>query len=195
MLAFGRNESLGRRLPPEDSTMSMTASGRRHLHALFPMSRIGRPRSRPAFPLAALILFGMLLAGSPGTRASAQTDTLGGSEGSTPALDSTRATPGERWVKRIELADAIGPVTARFAADEIEKGEAAGAEAVVLELDTPGGLDVAMRELVKAILAAGVPVIVYVGPSGGRAASAGLYITMAAPLAAMAPGTNIGAAT
>lgn len=106
-------------------------------------------------------------------------------------LDSAR----DSWVKRIPLADAIGPVTARFSVDEIEDAEARGAEAVILELDTPGGLDVAMREMVKAILAARVPVIVYVGPAGGRAASAGLFITLAAPVAAMAPGTNIGAAT
>lgn len=91
--------------------------------------------------------------------------------------------------------DAIGPVTATFIENGIEQAEDAGARAIVIQLDTPGGLDASMRSIVKAILAADVPVMVYVSPSGARAASAGVFITMAAPIAAMAPGTNIGAAS
>lgn len=95
----------------------------------------------------------------------------------------------------LPVSDAIGPVTAHFLVQGIVKAEEQGAEAVVIQLDTPGGLDTSMRQIVKAILGASVPVIVYVAPPGARAASAGLFITLAAPIAAMAPGTNIGAAT
>ncbi len=114
-----------------------------------------------------------------------------------PAASATEvpAPTAGRFVYVVPVDDAIGPVTARFMVDGIQRGERDGAAAVVIQLDTPGGLDTAMRQIVKAIFAAEVPVIVYVAPSGARAASAGMYITLAAPVAAMAPGTNIGAAT
>jgi membrane-bound serine protease (ClpP class) len=95
----------------------------------------------------------------------------------------------------LPVAAAIGPVTARFLGNGIAQAERDSARAVVIELDTPGGLDASMRQIVKAILASRVPVVVYVSPPGARAASAGMFITMAAPVAAMAPGTSIGAAT
>jgi membrane-bound serine protease (ClpP class) len=90
---------------------------------------------------------------------------------------------------------AITPVTAEFFVDGIAAAESEDAHAVILEIDTPGGLDSAMRDIVKAELNASIPVIVYVAPPGSRAASAGAYITMAAHIAAMAPGTNIGSGT
>ncbi|MCG2681770.1 MAG: nodulation protein NfeD [Kiritimatiellae bacterium] len=88
----------------------------------------------------------------------------------------------------------IGPVTARFMIQTVEQAENQVAECVVFELDTPGGLDDSMRLIIKKIMASKVPVVVYVAPSGSRAASAGAFITMAAHIAAMAPGTAIGAA-
>lgn len=88
----------------------------------------------------------------------------------------------------------INPASAEFLADAIEKGETEKYNAVIIRLDTPGGLDLAMRDIIKAELGSTVPVVVYVSPQGGRAASAGVFITMAADVAVMAPGTNIGAA-
>jgi len=88
----------------------------------------------------------------------------------------------------------INPVAAEYLHDALASAESTSAQAVVLKLDTPGGLDTSMRLIIKDITGSPIPVIVYVSPSGGRAASAGVFITMAAHVAAMAPGTNIGAA-
>jgi membrane-bound serine protease (ClpP class) len=94
----------------------------------------------------------------------------------------------------IHVADAISPGVADFLKRGIEKANDENAACLIIEMDTPGGLAESMRSIIKAILASRVPVIVYVAPSGARAASAGVMITMAADIAAMAPGTNIGAA-
>ena len=94
----------------------------------------------------------------------------------------------------ISVADAIGPGIADYIEKGIEQASQADAACVIIELDTPGGLADSMRTIVRAIFASKIPVVVYVSPSGGRAASAGVMITMAADIAAMAPGTNIGAA-
>ncbi|MBI2441544.1 MAG: nodulation protein NfeD [Lentisphaerae bacterium] len=88
----------------------------------------------------------------------------------------------------------IGPITAKFMAEAVDRAEQLKTECVVFELDTPGGLDDSMRSIIKRIMAAKVPVVVFVAPSGSRAASAGAFITLAAHVAAMAPGTTIGAA-
>ena len=88
----------------------------------------------------------------------------------------------------------INPVSAEFIHRELEKAAAAKSEALIIELDTPGGLDTSMRSIIKDIMGSGIPVVVYVSPAGARAASAGVFITLAAHVAAMAPGTNIGAA-
>jgi membrane-bound serine protease (ClpP class) len=94
----------------------------------------------------------------------------------------------------IPVSDAIGPGIADFVSSGITRADDQDAACVVIELDTPGGLAEAMREIVMSIYAAKTPVVVFVSPSGARAASAGVMITMAADIAAMAPGTNIGAA-
>lgn len=88
----------------------------------------------------------------------------------------------------------INPVASEYVDKGLEKARALGAQALVLQLDTPGGLDKSMRLIIKSMLASPIPVVVYVAPAGSRAASAGVFITMAAHVAAMAPGTNIGAA-
>ncbi len=88
----------------------------------------------------------------------------------------------------------INPVTAEYVHDAVLFAESKGAQALVFQLDTPGGLDTSMRLIIKDITNSLIPVVVYVSPSGGRAASAGVFITMAAHVAAMSPGTNIGAA-
>ena len=97
-------------------------------------------------------------------------------------------------VRAVRVAGVINPVVADFITAEMDAANAGNARAFMIELDTPGGLDSAMRTIIQQILGSRLPVIVYVSPSGARAASAGALITLAADFAAMAPGTNIGAA-
>lgn len=129
------------------------------------------PRLRGFFSIVGLLVVALALSGAAG----AQEDTP--------------------RVLAVEFANDINPVTKDYLVDAIDKGERENFDAVVIELDTPGGLDSSMREIIKAQLAADVPVVVYVYPPGARAASAGVFITMAADVAAMAPGTNIGSST
>jgi membrane-bound serine protease (ClpP class) len=100
----------------------------------------------------------------------------------------------QRKVLAIRVNGPISPVSSEFIGKGIREASAMNAEALVIELDTPGGLDTSMRSIVKDIISSTIPVIVYVYPSGARDASAGVFITLAAHVAAMAPGTNIGAA-
>ncbi|MEK6698187.1 MAG: nodulation protein NfeD [Nitrospirota bacterium] len=94
----------------------------------------------------------------------------------------------------IKLDAPITPVVSEYIIKSIDKASKEAAEAVIIQLDTPGGLVESMREIVKKMISADIPVIVYVAPAGARAASAGVFITMAANIAAMAPTTHIGAA-
>jgi membrane-bound serine protease (ClpP class) len=104
----------------------------------------------------------------------------------------TEAPPGQVFV--LTAKGSINPGLADFILEGLQSAEKAKAEALVIELDTPGGLDTSMRQIAQGIINAQIPVVVYVYPKGARAASAGLIITLAGQIAAMAPGTNIGAA-
>ena len=97
-------------------------------------------------------------------------------------------------VALIQIDGVISPVTLRLVSMAIDRAQAEKAQALIIQLDTPGGLERSMRSIVQKELNAELPVIVFVGPTGARAASAGVFITMAAHVAAMAPATNIGAA-
>ncbi|UCD70905.1 MAG: nodulation protein NfeD [Syntrophobacterales bacterium] len=99
-----------------------------------------------------------------------------------------------KHVNVIEINGVINPIAAKFITEAIDQSEEDGAQCLIIQMDTPGGLMDSMRTIVKKLLSARVPTVVYVSPSGARAASAGVFITMAAHIAAMAPSTNIGAA-
>ena len=109
-----------------------------------------------------------------------------------PAVALAAAAPAP--VATVVVDGVISPVTLRLVESAIAHAKASGAQALVIQLDTPGGLERSMRAICQRLLNAEIPVVVWVGPTGARAASAGVFITMAAHVAAMAPATNIGAA-
>ena len=113
---------------------------------------------------------------------------------STIALGQTSAPAPAPKVVQIDLADVVHPVSAGYVRDGLNHAQEIGARAVILRLDTPGGLVDSMREIVEGILSSPVPVITWVGPNGARAASAGFFILLAGDVDVMAPGTNSGAA-
>jgi membrane-bound serine protease (ClpP class) len=108
-----------------------------------------------------------------------------------PAVASAAPAP----VSTIEIEGVISPVTLRLVGIAIDRAQAEKSQALIIQLDTPGGLERSMRAIVQRMMNAEVPVVVYVAPTGARSASAGVFITMAAHVAAMAPATNIGAAS
>ena len=112
-----------------------------------------------------------------------------------PAHSKPRAERGEARVLLFKLEGPVSPVSSEALGAAIDRAENEGYRALIVEIDTPGGLMTSMRDMVKRLLGAKVPVIAWVAPGGARAASAGVFITMAADVAAMAPGTNIGAAS
>ncbi len=98
-------------------------------------------------------------------------------------------------VMLLKVNSAIGPATADYIGKGIQQAQEEKMQAIVLELDTPGGLDLSMRDIIQSITNSSVPVICYVSPTGAHATSAGTFILLASHVAAMAPGTNVGAAT
>ena len=104
------------------------------------------------------------------------------------------ASPQSKHADVIIIDGVINPVVTGFVTKAINRSVSEGAECLIIQMDTPGGLDLSMRSIIKEMMSADIPIIVYVGPGGARAASAGAIITLAADIAAMAPGTNIGAA-
>jgi membrane-bound ClpP family serine protease len=109
-------------------------------------------------------------------------------------LPATPARAADSQVLVATLTGVINPITDTYVSNAVDRAVRNHATALVIAMDTPGGLDTSMRDIIQKIIAAKVPVVIFVSPSGARAASAGMYITEAADIAAMAPGTNIGSA-
>jgi membrane-bound serine protease (ClpP class) len=153
---------------------------------------------------AALLLFGAVLSAQPqmpwdgraDEKAADKATGKSAEPGKTGGADkASKSDPGKPVVDVLTIDGAIQPISAEVILQAIDRAERMKREALVIRLDTPGGLDTAMRQIIKRILISEVPVVVYVAPAGSRAASAGTFIAYAAHVSAMAPGTSIGAAT
>jgi membrane-bound serine protease (ClpP class) len=149
-----------------------------------PVARLaGRWAAWTAFIVGACLL----LAPGP-ARLSAQ-------PGAQPSAQPAQDRPADRQVLLVDIKGAIGVVSAEQLTKALQRAAAIGARALVVRMDTPGGLLSSTREMIQAILASPVPVVMYVAPNGSRAASAGTYLMYASHVAAMAPSTHLGAAT
>ncbi len=150
--------------------------------------------------LPAVIVLGTVLAAAaaarpaPPTRAPAAPATRAQTHPAAAVSPATEAAGGPSRVHLITIDASINPATADFIHESLSSAQRDGAAALIIELDTPGGLLDSTKTIVKDLLGSPLPVVVYVAPSGAGAASAGVFVTMAANVAAMAPGTNIGAA-
>jgi membrane-bound serine protease (ClpP class) len=145
---------------------------------------------------AAALIFGAFAAGASAKPHHAAKPLVASAVADTAARDTTAAAPVTRpRVLVVEINGAISPISSEALASAIDRAEREKYRALVVQIDTPGGLVSSMRDMVKKMLASQVPTITWVAPGGSRAASAGVFITMAGDVAAMAPGTNIGAAT
>ena len=111
------------------------------------------------------------------------------------AFSMANAVRAEPLILEVALEGALGVATAEYIIGGIEQAEERQAAALIIRMDTPGGLDAPMRDIIQSILASDVPVVTYVSPGGARADSAGTYILLASHVAAMAPTTHLGAAT
>jgi membrane-bound serine protease (ClpP class) len=151
----------------------------------------GRAPSWLAWTGLALALGGALALLAPAPRAGAAPSRLEESR----RQERRAHAPGAGRILVLRIDGAISPVSAEALAVALDRAEAERYRALVLAIDTPGGLESSMRQMVQRMLASKVPIVAYVSPAGARAASAGVFIVMAADVAAMAPGTNIGAAT
>jgi membrane-bound serine protease (ClpP class) len=161
---------------------------------------VNAPRGAAAArPLAFLLLFlagALLLLGAKPRDGGSEKRAAAKPAAETPAAGTpSKKEPAGPAVNVLTLTGAIQPISAQVIVQAIEHAERDDREALVIRIDTPGGLDTSMRDIIKRILVSEVPVVLYVAPSGARAASAGTFIAMAAHVAAMSPGTSIGAAT